>query len=131
LSLRLEGRNPGVDHMLIPSVLLVASSQPRGRRKAEGFYLATRHLLLSVDASGEAGDGPTAQERGGAGVLAWNGGKAGLSMVDADAALAGAVVGRLTRETPGKEAAGAGKAPAAATEMGRQSWMTEGGTSPS
>jgi hypothetical protein len=53
-------------------------------------------------------------EGGGAGVLAWDGEKAELSMVDA-----GAVVGRLSRETPGKGATGAGKAPAAATEMGR------------
>jgi hypothetical protein len=53
---------------------------------------------------------------------------AGLSMVDAGAALVGAVVGRLSRERPGKGAAGAGKTPAA-ERQDREVTMTDDGRS--
>jgi hypothetical protein len=64
--------------------------------------------------------GPTSQERGGAGTLVRDGKMTGLSMVDAGAAL----VGRLSRERPGKGAAGAGKTPAAKTRL-REVTMTD------
>jgi hypothetical protein len=56
LSSRLGGRNLDVDRTLRPFLHFVASSWFRSRRKAEGFCLASCYLLLSLDASGEAGD---------------------------------------------------------------------------
>jgi hypothetical protein len=56
--------------------------------------------------------------------LAWRGETAGLSVGDAGAALAGAVVGRLSRETPRKGAAGVGKTPTAEARF-REVTMTD------
>jgi hypothetical protein len=63
-------------------------------------------------------------ERGGAGTLVRDGKMAELSVGDAGASLTGAVVGRSSREMPGKGAAGAGKTPAA-ERQDREVTMTD------
>jgi hypothetical protein len=81
--------------------------------------------LLAVDASGEAGDmdrPPGKRRRRHPGR---DGKMAELSVGDAGASMTGTVIGRLSPETPGKGAAGAGKTPAAERQV-REVTMNDG-----